>query len=143
MKRVSSLIVALALFFALNGIAAAQIYKWVDADGKVHFSDQPPNNDSKVEAVTAHSYRGQANVAASGVVKPHNGLAVAAPKVVARAQVELYTTSWCPYCKQARHFFRSRGVSFKDYDVEKDSRAPPARHGWIPRRGCRSPSSTA
>ncbi|HVO82845.1 MAG TPA: glutaredoxin family protein [Syntrophobacteria bacterium] len=37
--------------------------------------------------------------------------------------VELYTTSWCPYCTKARDFFRSRGVPFTEYDVEKDKEA--------------------
>ena len=37
--------------------------------------------------------------------------------------VELYITKWCPYCKQARNFFRSRGIPFTEYDIEKDSRA--------------------
>lgn len=45
------------------------------------------------------------------------GFAVAAPKV------ELYTTSWCPYCQKARDFFRSRGIAFKEYDIEKDKEA--------------------
>jgi glutaredoxin len=45
------------------------------------------------------------------------GLAAAAPRV------ELYTTSWCPYCQKAREFFRSRGISFTEYDIEKDKEA--------------------
>ena len=38
-------------------------------------------------------------------------------------QVELYITSWCPYCKQAENFFRSQGIPFTSYDIEKDSSA--------------------
>jgi glutaredoxin len=38
-------------------------------------------------------------------------------------QVELYVTSWCPYCKKAENFFRSQGIPFTVYDVEKDSSA--------------------
>jgi glutaredoxin len=38
-------------------------------------------------------------------------------------KVELYTTSWCPYCEKARDFFRSRGISFTEYDIEKDQNA--------------------
>ena len=38
-------------------------------------------------------------------------------------KVELYTTSWCPYCKKAANFFRSRGIPFKEYDIEKDKAA--------------------
>lgn len=35
-------------------------------------------------------------------------------------QVELFVTSWCPYCKDAIRFFRSRGIPYKVYDIEKD-----------------------
>ena len=38
-------------------------------------------------------------------------------------QVELYVTSWCPYCKQAENFFRSQGIPYTIYDIEKDSSA--------------------
>ncbi len=41
----------------------------------------------------------------------------------ATPQVELYTTSWCPYCKKAVNFFRSRGIPFTEYDIEKDRAA--------------------
>jgi glutaredoxin len=40
-----------------------------------------------------------------------------------RPQVELYVTSWCPYCKQATQFFRSRGIPFTAYDIERDKGA--------------------
>jgi len=38
-------------------------------------------------------------------------------------QVELYVTSWCSYCKHATQFFRSRGIPFTVYDIEKDKGA--------------------
>ena len=38
-------------------------------------------------------------------------------------EVELYTTSWCPYCTKAKRFFRSRGILFKEYDITKDKAA--------------------
>jgi hypothetical protein len=41
---------ALALF-ALP--AAAALYKWTDANGRVIYSDQPPNGNFKVEAINA------------------------------------------------------------------------------------------
>jgi hypothetical protein len=31
-----------AVFLLLSPLASAQLYKWVDKDGKVHYSDQPP-----------------------------------------------------------------------------------------------------
>lgn len=42
---------------------------------------------------------------------------------VSQPGVELYTTSWCGYCKKARAFFRERGISFTEYDIEKNQYA--------------------
>lgn len=37
--------------------------------------------------------------------------------------VELYITSWCGYCRQAREFLRARGIPFVEYDIEQDANA--------------------
>lgn len=50
-------------------------------------------------------------------------------------QVELYVTSWCPYCKQAIQHFRSRGIPFIAYDVEKDGRAAQRKNQLDSRNG--------
>ncbi len=46
MKR---LLVAIGLALCLALPAAAQMYKWVDASGKVHYSDKPPPSNVKTE----------------------------------------------------------------------------------------------
>ena len=50
-------------------------------------------------------------------------------------QVELYVTSWCPYCRQAMDFFRSRGIYYVVYDIEKDDSAARRKQELDPRRG--------
>jgi hypothetical protein len=50
MKRLS-LAIGLALCLALP--ATAQTYKWVDANGEVHYSDQPPPGNIKAETLQA------------------------------------------------------------------------------------------
>lgn len=40
---------ALTLGFCLPLIASAQIYKWVDENGKTHFSDQPAPDSAKAK----------------------------------------------------------------------------------------------
>jgi glutaredoxin len=59
----------------------------------------------------------------SGIVGAAVSEKGAAGKADPVPQVELYVTSWCPYCKQAENFFRSRGIPFTAYDIEKDSSA--------------------
>lgn len=38
-------------------------------------------------------------------------------------RVEIYTTSWCGYCKQAVGYLKSRGIPFTEHDIEKDESA--------------------
>lgn len=40
-----------------------------------------------------------------------------------KGPVVLYGTSWCGVCAEARAYFRRKGVSFTDKDVEKDASA--------------------
>ncbi len=32
----------------------------------------------------------------------------------------MFTTSWCGYCAAARRFFADNGISFVEYDIERD-----------------------
>jgi glutaredoxin 3 len=36
------------------------------------------------------------------------------------AKVEIYTTSYCPYCMRAKALLRSKGVEFEEIDVTGD-----------------------
>ena len=35
-------------------------------------------------------------------------------------QVKVYSTSTCPYCKMAKEYLSSKGVSYEDIDVAAD-----------------------
>ena len=45
------------------------------------------------------------------------------PAQAGQPKVELYMTSWCPYCKKAEAFFKSKGIAYTTYDIEKDTAA--------------------
>lgn len=32
----------------------------------------------------------------------------------------MYKTEWCPYCKKAREYISSLGVTLVEYDIEQD-----------------------
>jgi glutaredoxin len=54
--------------------------------------------------------------------------AVSEPRLLAMAdydqrQVVMYATSWCPYCQQARNYFREQGIPYIEYDIERDAEA--------------------
>lgn len=37
--------------------------------------------------------------------------------------IEMYTTSWCSYCRQARTYMKTHNIPFVEYDIEKDNSA--------------------
>jgi glutaredoxin len=96
-----SWIFPLAMLFACP--AAAGVYKWTDAQGRVHYSDAPPPA-AKTTQLRLQTYAGPAQV---GRV------------VGADSRVTLYTTEWCGVCKRAKAFMQQNGVPFREWDVEK------------------------
>ena len=38
-------------------------------------------------------------------------------------QIVLYSTSWCPHCKEAKEYFTKNSIPFINRDVELDSKA--------------------
>jgi glutaredoxin 3 len=46
------------------------------------------------------------------------------------AEVELYTTMWCPYCSRARALLDRKGVTYTDIDIMEH----PERRGEMIRR---------
>ena len=38
-------------------------------------------------------------------------------------QVKVYSTPGCPYCKMAKEYLSSKGVTFQDIDVSRDQAA--------------------
>lgn len=122
-------IVALLMGLALADHAAADAYAWTDEEGTVHYEQAPPGKQR------ARRIPLQSENALPGVITPPAAAAGAAdarsrtgparreatPKPA--PQVELFTTSWCPWCKKAREWFRGRGLSFTEHDIEKDEGA--------------------
>lgn len=83
--------------------ASAKLYTWVDKNGVTRRTYYPPPQDQ--------------------VMKKRQSSQPAVRQKKGVNQVELYVTSWCPYCKKASNYFRSKGVKFKMYDIEKDRNA--------------------
>jgi glutaredoxin len=93
--------------------ASAQVYKWKDADGKVHYSNVPPSQGGATQVQDrVGSFSGPA------VVSEASGTGGAA-----KGTVTLYSTVSCGYCKMARAYLTRRGVRFTERDVEQSDAA--------------------
>ena len=100
----------IALLFAAT--AAAQVYKWTDPSGKVHYGDRPPDDAKKLK-IKIPSY--------DGPVQVRDWSAVLGTTVA--GQVTMYSTTWCGHCKNARSYFAARRIAYRDFDVEKSPEA--------------------
>ena len=97
----------LSIFVGAN--AFAEIYKWTDVNGNVHFSDQKPSHlESKEVNLKINTYKG---------VSYDVSIFDTGKKVV------MYSTNWCAYCKKAKKYFKRKGIRFTEYDIEKNSKA--------------------
>jgi len=123
-----SLLAAVAILFMTTGSAWPQttIYRWVDADGRVRYTSEKPPEGVKASPLQSRisSYAGEPIV----VGKPPSAKAGGPP-----AEVKMYATSWCGYCKKAREFFATNGVRYTEFDIEKS----PAARAEYDRLGAR------
>jgi glutaredoxin len=99
--------------------ASAQVYKWTDAQGTVHYSDTPPPAQKANQIKTPSAGQG-------GKDSGQNGAPRALPYELARAAkaspVTLYTTTQtaCPGCEQGRSMLRARGIPYTEKTVNTD-----------------------
>src|SRR5262245_1571727 len=118
MRRLSVFLIA--VLGALAGEAAAQeMYKVVGPNGRVTYTNQKPpagaNATVVANAPQVSTYTGTPIVTG----KP----AAVRPAAAPRAEVKLYATDWCGYCRQARAYLASRGVRYTELDIEKSPAA--------------------
>ncbi len=84
---------------------SAQMYKWVDASGKTHFTTSPPPPTAKSVNVRA---------VADGPAVP---LPYSLAQAVRNAPVVLYTTEGCTGCDMGRDFLKKRGIPFTEKTI--------------------------
>ena len=109
------------LFLALFTICClfspvhAEIYKWVDDRGRVHYSDKPSEKhpvkklDIKINSIESVTIRNIPGGASSSSAY--------------KSKVTMYSTEWCVHCKRAKKYFKKNNIPFVEYDIEKSSSA--------------------
>lgn len=98
----------LTLACALAASAAHAQYKWIDADGRVNYSDQPP-------PATAKKVIPLKGAAAEGSVEVT--LPFAVQQAARNFPVVLYTDDKCEPCSKGREHLRLRGIPYAEKTV--------------------------
>jgi glutaredoxin len=131
MPRVVLLLMVMA--FSWCSPAKADICKGGRANAAVHFRDGQPASISPAAQPEAmpgtvsgsNTFSGkddwESNRLAPTILAADYQLVSAAN--YGHPKVQVYLTSWCPWCKKTLEFFRTRGIKVQAYDIERDSSA--------------------
>ncbi len=87
-------------------------FAWIDHNGNTRHTQYPPQPHQVKKYLTS-----------------------AQTQQKSKTSVDLYVTSWCPYCHKAKAFFQSRNVAVKVYDIEKDKNAAARKARLDPHQG--------
>jgi glutaredoxin len=104
------------LWSAATDTAAQAVYRIVGPDGKVTYSDRPPQDPKTTVTPTKAGGTGSSS-SATGTTASNPALPFALQQVVTRYPAVLYTTKDCPICDQGRTLLTQRGVPFTEKTV--------------------------
>ena len=103
---------------ALPAASQSTVYRWVDKDGKVHFSDTPP---------PPQDAKGSSQRRMGGGYVESENLPYATQVATRKNPVVLYTGADCGEpCNQGRDLLAKRGVPFSERDAQGNMEAQEA-----------------
>jgi glutaredoxin len=110
----AGLIILMAVWLAATStsLAAAQLYQWKDAQGRMQYSDQPP--PPEVRNAQQKAFKGSFIEV---------GDSYAARSAREKFPVTLYTSACGAPCDQARQLLSERGVPFSSKDLQASEEA--------------------
>ena len=111
-------LVAFVFIGLCPGSATAEIYKWIDENGNINYSDSKPENQEVTEIdIPVSTYES----VSYGTVQL-DSMPSGATESPARRKVVMLSASWCGVCKKAKSYFQSNGIPFTEYDIEKSNK---------------------
>ena len=146
--KTQKIVFVILIYMLALGISSAEIYKWVDENGITHYSDSPTEDIPAPDVTESDEIQTAAPAPADTPPSPDETRKITLDSdffnlldetqeeevAVNTPTVEIYETSWCVYCKKAKDFFRSRGIDFATYDIEKDPQAARRMRSFTKRR---------
>lgn len=123
MLKIMRLLLSAAVFMltALS-IHAATVYRTVDADGKVVYSDKPPANAKVQKTLTITN--GPTSPLPESVLKYQAELEKSMKQRLANAAAPssstamLFTTKTCGYCTHAKAYLAEKRIPYQEHDIE-------------------------
>lgn len=114
---------AIALVMAsAPAIGADTVYKIVDPDGTVRYSDKPPDVGRPADTLEFRhlpsSPLPESVLRFRAEMEKRISARAAEYRAPQRGEVRLFTAQWCPHCKRAKADLAKRGVTYAEYDID-------------------------
>lgn len=110
--------IAILLLMLAGTVTAQTTYRWVDKEGKVHYTDRPPAPNQATKVEQKQSARLGADQTASYALR----------KAMADFPVTLYTQPQCgDFCQEARNHLTGRGIPFVEKSISSQADAAALR----------------
>ena len=106
-NKLSEILIIFLAFF--SSVSHAEVYKWTDTNGNIHFSDVKPAS-IKAEELSLE-------------INTYTQVSFERSSYNAGSKVIMYSTKSCGYCKKAKKYFKNNNIAFTDYDINKDAKA--------------------
>jgi len=100
------LLVSLLIFAESS---SAEIYKWTDEKGHIHYSNIKPENQDVIEIEVK--------------ISTYENVSYTTSEVDLGKKVVIFSANWCGACKKAKRYFRRNAIPFTEYDIEKGAKA--------------------
>ena len=116
-------IVLFIFLCAATSVYAETLYKVIGVDGRVTYTDLPPADrrstlelkftDAPVTSLPESVLKNQAEFA-----KGMQNQSAQAKKIDVSGPTTLFSASWCGYCTQAKVYLRTKGIAFRELDID-------------------------
>ncbi len=104
----------------VNHLSFAAIYKWVDVDGNIYFTDSPPKNTkSRKVTVKTNTYQSTHTIQP----KQKSNVTSNSKASLNNKTVIMYSAEWCGVCRKAKRYFKQKGIAYTNLDIDKNRSA--------------------
>ena len=98
-------VLILILSGLFTSVVNAEIYRYVDDNGRVVYSSEKPAGNASASKVTIRD-----NTVSSMTTYTDSE----------SKEVVLYSAAWCGVCKQAKAYFEEQSIEYDEYDIDND-----------------------